>query len=260
MTTTEETFSLFCLAEVYKQGKGLLVYYTREKLTMDALDYDQTEVESEQVQEIMAALTASEIESLPDAYMVLRHLRAEKGNVSDAIDATKRTLSWQKEFGVKDIKTCIGHNEELEAILRKENETGKLYVRGHDKDGRAILYMRSAKENTNHETNNMRHLVYHMEKAVACSAAKGRSKICIIVDYTVRFMLKQTQETARVEGKYLNCCLLLLLLLLYLVSHLGIPYETYSSVEHNPLYVGYFAKTLSREIASCIYLQSTICL
>lgn len=68
-------------------------------------------------------------------------------------------------------------------IMEKENETCKLYVRGYDNEGRALLYMRPAKENTQDAVNNMRHLTWNLEKAIACSAKNGRSKVCIIIDY-----------------------------------------------------------------------------
>jgi hypothetical protein len=69
------------------------------------------------------------------------------------------------------------------AILREENETGKIYVRGYDKDGRAMMYMRPGRENTMDEDNNMRHLVFQLEKAVACSTKNGHGKICLVIDY-----------------------------------------------------------------------------
>jgi hypothetical protein len=74
-------------------------------------------------------------------------------------------------------------DEDLAAILREENETGKIYVRGYDKDGRALMYMRPGNENTMHENNNMRNLVFQIEKAVACSGKNGYGKICLVIDY-----------------------------------------------------------------------------
>ena len=73
--------------------------------------------------------------------------------------------------------------EDFAAMLRLESETGKIYVRGYDKDGRAMMYMRPGNENTMHETNNMRNLVFQIEKAVACSNKNGYSKICLVIDY-----------------------------------------------------------------------------
>ncbi len=73
--------------------------------------------------------------------------------------------------------------EDFAAMLRLESETGKIYVRGYDKDGRAMMYMRPGNENTMHETNNMRNLVFQIEKAVACSNKNGYGKICLVIDY-----------------------------------------------------------------------------
>jgi CRAL/TRIO domain len=86
---------------------------------------------------------------------------------------------------VNDILKACSSNEPnaMTPILQKENETSKLYVRGYDQEGRALLYMRPAKENTNDAENNMRHLVWNLEKAIACSSKHGRSKICIVIDY-----------------------------------------------------------------------------
>ena len=108
-----------------------------------------------------------------------------KGDITKAVTKLKAALQWRKEFGVDEIvHSCCGNPpNSMSAIIQKENETSKLYVRGYDKDGRALLYMRPAKENTQDAVNNMRHLVWNLEKAIACSAKNGRSKICIIIDY-----------------------------------------------------------------------------
>jgi len=105
--------------------------------------------------------------------------------VSLAITKLKAALEWRKGFQVDTIvKACSGNEKnEMTPIIEKENETSKLYVRGYDKEGRALLYMRPSKENTNDMVNNMRHLVWNLEKAIACSSKEGRSKVCIVIDY-----------------------------------------------------------------------------
>jgi hypothetical protein len=198
-------------AEIQTLDETMQVNTTATTTTKDggaaaanAVDYGVTATELDQVNEIVAGLSQEEMDILSDDFMTLRHLRAEKGNVGKAIAAVKRTLKWRKEFRVDELKTCLldasttttttnisrgsgsskdDDGDDLASILREENESGKLYVRGYDKDGRALLYMRPGKENTNHHVNNMRHLVYHMEKALACSASRGQSKICIVIDY-----------------------------------------------------------------------------
>lgn len=75
-------------------------------------------------------------------------------------------------------------DQEMRDIIRKENETGKIYVRGFDKEGRVGMYMRPHHENTHNELNNMRHLVFNLERAVACTGRKsGYEKVNLMIDY-----------------------------------------------------------------------------
>mmetsp|Transcript_20515 Transcript_20515/g.47451 ORF Transcript_20515/g.47451 Transcript_20515/m.47451 type:complete len:184 (-) Transcript_20515:291-842(-) len=74
----------------------------------------------------------------------------------------------------------------MQDILKRENETGKIYVRGCDKEGRAAMYMRPHRENTHEEENNMRHLVYNLERAIACTSqrtSQSLEKIILLIDY-----------------------------------------------------------------------------
>jgi CRAL/TRIO domain len=111
--------------------------------------------------------------------------------------------------------------EELASVIRKENDSGKMYVRGYDKDGRALLYMRPAKENTKgDEMNNLRHLVFNLEKAIACSFKKQNQqqqnqqqqnqthnppdyKICLVIDYE-GFQLRQHSPPMSTSRKTLE--------------------------------------------------------
>lgn len=143
-------------------------------------------VEQEGCQAILAALTEDEKLHLADEHMPLRHLRAEKGNVEKAIFKMKDTIAWRQDFGVEEIKTCFDPqgNPELRRIIEKENETGKIYCRGYDYDGRVVMYMRPHNENTKDEVNQMKHLVYNLERAIACTLHKsGREKINLVIDY-----------------------------------------------------------------------------
>jgi hypothetical protein len=100
----------------------------------------------------------------------------------------QETLKWRKSFGVEAlIKACFGPDEDETAqMLRKETETGKIYVRGYDHEGRALMYMRPQHENTHIPENNMKNLVYNLERAIACTKKKSNStqeKICLIIDF-----------------------------------------------------------------------------
>lgn len=91
-------------------------------------------------------------------------------------------MQWRLDFGVDALVECFdvqgtardtpAHGE-LRQILAAENVAAKVYVRGYDANGRALMYMTPARENTNHELNNMRHLVFNLEKAIQCTKHKS---------------------------------------------------------------------------------------
>jgi len=138
------------------------------------------------VKAMLAALSDEEKAAFPDPNMPLRHLRADKGDVKVATRKIKETLAWRKEFQVDKIAKCFaeGGDEELRKIIREENATGKVYVRGYNREGRATMYMRPQHENTKGEINQMRHLVYNLERAVACTTrTSGYEKINLMIDF-----------------------------------------------------------------------------
>lgn len=99
-------------------------------------------------------------------------------------------------FVVEGTDEDSGAHREMREILRLETSTGKIYSRGYDFEGRALVHMTPALENTNNELNNMRHLVWNLEKAVACTARRSAQlhgtvleKINLLIDYEA-FKLK----------------------------------------------------------------------
>lgn len=164
-------------------SKGRL---TGEKSRFDPIEEEQS------VQEIMKTLSEKEKAQLADPAMPLRHLRANDGNLTKAIQSLQTTLQWRQTFGVDRIRSGMnGGDQEMETVLRRENETGKIYVRGYDAEGRALMYMRPARENTHQEEHNMQHLVWNMEKAIACTRTKSQQlgaeppleKFNLVIDY-----------------------------------------------------------------------------
>ena len=141
-------------------------------------------VERQGVRDILAALTPAERKQLVafDETMPIRHFRAEKGDTAKAVKQIKATLQWRLDFGVDVIVHCfaVEHTDqdteehaEMRDILLQEAEPGKIYCRAYDQEGRGFMYMTPARENTNHELNNMRHLVFNLEKTIACTARKS---------------------------------------------------------------------------------------
>ena len=68
---------------------------------------------------------------VPDSALCLRFLRARKGNVPDAIDFLRQHLEWRRStFPIK-------YDE-----IKEELEKGKYVLRGLDRDGDVIIYIR----------------------------------------------------------------------------------------------------------------------
>jgi hypothetical protein len=130
----------------------------------------------------------------------------------------KNAIAWHQSFEVQTITGCYyqSHDNDVESatasqnmkrILREENDTGKVYVRGYDLNGRAVIYLRPGMENTKNEKNQMRHLVYNCERAIACTAKNGFEKFVIVMDYTGFKIsnapsISTTKETIRILQNY----------------------------------------------------------
>jgi len=147
------------------------------------------------------SLSTEEIAQLEDKHMLSRVLRADKGNEKSAAKRLRKTLAWRQEFGVSALRSCFRSPnpspeiKALEETLLHENTTGKIYIRGKDRRGRAAVIMRPQNENTHAHDGNLQHLVYMLEKGIECSKrntltvdeATGEEtweeKVCIIFDY-----------------------------------------------------------------------------
>ncbi|GAX18826.1 hypothetical protein FisN_26Hh127 [Fistulifera solaris] len=134
--------------------------------------------------ELWHSLQEEERDQLTDLQMMVRFYRATKGHAT--LQQLRLALQWRRDF---QVDALCRMQDPFAQILRKENATGKIYVRGYDKQGRALVYMRPARENTQNEHDQMRHLVYNLEKAIACtrreSARRGKllEKIILLIDY-----------------------------------------------------------------------------
>lgn len=88
------------------------------------------------------------------------------------------TLAWRKDF---DMVNMLHSWKETVAF---ENATGKAYVRGYDKEGHAIVYLKPRNENSKSYDGNLKHIVYTLERAIACMEAHTQQqKMILIVDY-----------------------------------------------------------------------------
>ncbi len=150
--------------------------------------------ELEAIKEIRSALTKDEKSQLTDPRMLIRHWRAEKGNTKRALQTLRDALQWRRDFEVTPLRVCMQNNsdkllghKDYQEMMRLENTTGKIYVRGTTLEGRALMYMFAMRNNTDSDADNMRHLVWNLEKAIRVTQHHSQGqldKYCLLVDCT----------------------------------------------------------------------------
>lgn len=104
---------------------------------------------------------------------LLRYLRATKWNVSDAETRLRTTLTWRREYGVKE------HTAEYISV---ENETGKQVILGFDIKGRPCLYLNPGRQNTEHSDRQIQHLVYMLERVIDLMGP-GQESLALLVNF-----------------------------------------------------------------------------
>jgi hypothetical protein len=81
------------------------------------------------------------------------------------------TIAWRNEFKPESVTA---------ADVLMQGCTGKVYVHGVDREGRPIIVMRPGYENNPGHPDNLKNLVYTLERA--CREA-GESKFCVLLDF-----------------------------------------------------------------------------
>jgi hypothetical protein len=114
-----------------------------------------------------------------DDSCLLRYLRARNFDTTKASTMLQNTLTWRKTF--------IAHRSQpgwKDSIVH-ENSTGKMYTRGFDKEGHALLYLKPSQENTYNFEGNMQHLVFNLDESIRRmnEDGRGKEKIVLLVDY-----------------------------------------------------------------------------
>lgn len=104
-----------------------------------------------------------------------RYLEARNWNLEKAKKMLEETLQWRSTFRPEEIRW-----DEV-AI---EGETGKVYrANFHDREGRSVLILRPAMQNTASLENNIRHLVYLIENAIL-NLPEGQEQMAWLIDFT----------------------------------------------------------------------------
>ncbi|EIW71347.1 hypothetical protein TREMEDRAFT_27528 [Tremella mesenterica DSM 1558] len=102
-----------------------------------------------------------------------RYCRAAKWKMDDAKKRIKGTIEWRREYKPELMQP---------GDVKVEAETGKIILKGFDMDGRPVLYLRPGRENTETSPRQIRHMIYHLERAIDL-CPPGQDQVTIIVDY-----------------------------------------------------------------------------
>ncbi|VVB10022.1 unnamed protein product [Arabis nemorensis] len=104
-----------------------------------------------------------------------RYLDARNWNVEKAKLMLEETLKWRSTYKPHEIRWHeIAH----------EGETGKVSRASfHDRQGRTVLIMRPALQNTTSAEGNIKHLVYLLENAII-NLPKGQEQMSWLIDFT----------------------------------------------------------------------------
>lgn len=114
-----------------------------------------------------------------DIPCLIRYLIAREWDVDQSEEMLKESLKWRKEFKPHEITA---------KDIEEEGKTGKMYVHGCDVKGRPIVIMRPERENTTNGEQQLKYLVYTLERAISMMK-DGVSQIVWVISFTHFSML-----------------------------------------------------------------------
>lgn len=135
------------------------------------------------------------------ALMAMRHLKSKKGDTELALTKLKSAIQFRKDFDLDGLRLCF-HAEELKdhfdeetkeryamyrAKLEDRMTTGRVYVSGHDKCGRAIYTIYAARTKDFDREWFLKESLYNFERAIAATEHRTGGKeqsITVIGNYT----------------------------------------------------------------------------
>ncbi|PON40487.1 CRAL-TRIO lipid binding domain containing protein [Parasponia andersonii] len=156
-------------------------------------DSSQREIKMNELKAAIGPLTGRSAHYCTDACF-RRYLEARSWNVDKSKKMLEESLKWRSAFKPEDIRW------EDVAI---EGETGKIYrANFHDRQGRSVLILRPAKQNTASLDNQMRHLVYLIENAIL-NLPEGQEQMAWLIDFTgwtlsTSVPIKSARETVNI--------------------------------------------------------------
>ncbi|XP_062097718.1 uncharacterized protein LOC133803633 [Humulus lupulus] len=156
-------------------------------------DPSQREIKLNELKAAIGPLSGHSLQYCTDACFK-RYLEARNWNVDKSKKMLEETLKWRSTFKPEDIRW---------EDIAVEGETGKIYrANFHDRQGRSVLILRPAKQNTASLDNQMRHLVYLIENAIL-NLPEGEEQMAWLIDFTgwtlsTSVPIKSARETVNI--------------------------------------------------------------
>lgn len=150
--------------------------------------------------------------------MAMRHLSSKKGNFDVAIQKLRNSIQFRKDTDLDGLRLCF-HADELDLDdetrqryaeyrekLEDRMETGRVYVCGYDKHGRAIYTIYAARTKNFDADWFLRESLYNFERALACTERESgglEQSITVIGNYT-GFSSKHAAPMS-ISHEFMNC-------------------------------------------------------
>jgi len=159
----------------------------------DSTDADQRKAKINELKSALGPLSARG-EKYCSVACLARYLEARNWNVAKARKMLEESLKWRAAYRPEDIRW---------PEVSVEAETGKMYRASfQDREGRTVLVMAPAKQNTSSHEGQIRFLVYTLENAVL-NLPEGQEKMVWLIDFTGWTManavpIKTARETTNI--------------------------------------------------------------
>lgn len=151
--------------------------------------------------------------------MAMRHLSSKKGNYDVAMPKFKQAIQFRKEADLDGLRLCFQADQlpdlddatrERYALYREKLEdrmtTGRVYVCGYDKCGRAIYTIYAARTKDFDPDWFLKESLYNFERALACTERESggvEQSITVIGNYT-GFQKKHSAPMS-ISHEFMNC-------------------------------------------------------
>ncbi|KAF7100359.1 hypothetical protein CFC21_101886 [Triticum aestivum] len=145
------------------------------------------------IKELRAALGSLSVrgEKYCDEACLIRYLDARNWNVDKSRKMLKESLKWRATKRPEDIRW---------PYVSVEAEIGKMYKATFtNREGRTVVVMRPAKQNTSSHERQLQYLIYTLENAVL-SLPEGHAKMVWLIDFTGWTLAHATPFKAARDG------------------------------------------------------------